>query len=174
MLRVEMASLFNVSERQISLDKAHIRETKARFLRDEMSKDMGLVIADIAMDFEQQVNDIEKSKKQCKLGSKAYVDHCTSVFRMRLEMIKSFQDIGYLPKNLGAMTVEKFEYKATVSKDGAVNTRSVDMFDDKADVTLALDSDEKRKALDAEFIDLPQLPETADNVKNSGTGTPEP
>jgi hypothetical protein len=162
MLRVEMAHLFDVSERQISLDKAWIREQKARFLRDEISKDMSLVIADIAMDFEKQVGDIEKSKRHAKFGTKAYVDHCTSIFRMRLEMIQAFQDIGYLPKNLGAMTVEKFEYKATVSRDGAVNTRAVDMFDDKPD-----NDPTKRAALDAEFTDVPALPAPQEEVKES-------
>lgn len=119
-------------------------------MKDEMSKDLGLVIADISMDFERQVLDLERSKSKCKLGSKPYVDHCTSIFNLRIKMVETFQNIGYLPKNLGAMTVEKFEYKAVVHKDGSVNTRSIEMFDEK-------DSAIRRDALEAEFTDVPQL-----------------
>jgi DNA-binding CsgD family transcriptional regulator len=155
----ELGDLFNVTERQIRVDKANIREERARFLRDEISKDLSTVISDITFDFERQVADLERSKSKCKLGTKPYVDHCNSIWKLRVDMIKSLQDIGYLPKNIGAMTVEKFEYKATVSQDGAINTRSVDMFDDKP-VDSREDEAKKREALDAEFTDVPQLPET--------------
>lgn len=155
----EMAELFQVSERVIRLDKELYREQKALFLKKDLQKDLALVIADIAMDFERQVLDIEKSKAKAKLGSLPYLAHCKSVLEMRLNMVKAFQDIGYLPKNLGNMTVEKFEYKATVSKDGAVNTRPVDMFD----------SDNNASGIpDAEFTDLqkPALLEAAPDVEN--------
>jgi len=149
----EMGEWFQVSERSIRLDKVWIRAQKAKFLKDELSKDLSLVIADIAMDFEKQVSDIEKSKGKCKLGTRPYVDHCNSIFDMRLKMVKAFQDIGYLPKNIGNMTVEKFEYKAVVAMDGSVNTRSADMFD-------------STKALDAEIIDIPKaLPSGEGNIE---------
>lgn len=139
-----MAEMFGVTERTIRLDKVWIRSQKAKFLKDEMSKDLSLVIADIAMDFEKQVGDIEKSKAKAKLGSRSFVDHCNSVFDMRLKMVKAFQDIGYLPKNLGNMTVDKFEYKATVNQDGASITRPADM-------KFGIDKDE---IPDAEFQDV--------------------
>lgn len=158
----QLADMFKVSPRMIRTDKLFIREEKARFLKDEMTKDLSLVVADIAMDFEKQVLDLERSKHKCKLGTKQYVDHCTSIFNLRIKMIQTYQDIGYLPKNLGAMTVEKFEYKAVVHKDGSVNTRSVEMFDEK-------DSATRREAFDAEFTDVPQLT----NGEQSSTSTPE-
>lgn len=159
----QLADMFQVSTRQIRADRLHIREEKAKYLKDEMTKDLALVIADIAMDFERQVADIERSKSRCKMGTKQYVDHCTSIFNLRIKMIQTFQDIGYLPKNLGAMTVEKFEYKAVVHKDGSVNTRSVEMFDEK-------DSAVRRDALEAEFTDIPQLT----NGEQGATSTTEP
>lgn len=166
MTNSEMGELFGVSERQIRLDKANIREAKAKFLKDEVSKDISLVIADIAIDFERQAQDLEKSKAKAKLGSTQYVQHCNAILDMRLKTVKAFQDIGFLPKNLGAMTVEKFEYKAVVNKDGSVNTRSVEMFDD-AEVA-------KRAAIDAEFEEVPRpaLPAAPDE-QNSETTTPE-
>lgn len=146
-----MASWFMVSERVIRKDKEWIRARKASFLKDEMSKDLSLVIADIAMDFEKQVRDIEKSKGKCKLGMKAYVDHCNSIFDMRLKMVKAFQDIGFLPKNLGNMTVDKFEYKAIVLKDGSTVTRESNM------VFADANADES-KTPDADFTDVDKKP----------------
>lgn len=156
----EMAEMFQVTERVIRGDKELLREQRAIHLKKDLAKDLGLVIADIAMDFERQVLDIEKSKAKAKLGSRSYLDHCKAVLEMRLSTVKAFQDIGYLPKNLGNMTVEKFEYKATVSKDGAVNTRPVDMFD----------SDKNASDIpDAEFTDIQKqaaLMEAKPDVKN--------
>lgn len=161
----DMAAMFQVSERVIRMDKALYRERKAKHLKEDLSKDLGLVIADIAMDFEQQVLDIEKSKAKAKLGSRSYLDHCKAVLEMRLSTVKAFQDIGYLPKNLGNMTVEKFEYKATVSKDGAVNTRPVDMFDSDKNAS---------DTLDAEFTDIqkPALMEAKTDGENQSSRSP--
>ena len=141
----DLSELFQVSTRQIRFDKELMRQERARVLKDELSKDVALVIADIAMDFERQVNDIEKSKAKCKLGTKQFVDHCKAGFDMRLRMVETFQNMGFIPKHLGQMAVTKFEYKATVTQDGAVSTRSVEMFD-KENVA---------EALDAEFEDIP-------------------
>lgn len=142
----EMASWFQVDESSIRADRNYLRKAKATFLKEELQKDMSLVIADIAMDFEKQVSDIEKNKTKCKAGSATYLEHCKAVFDMRLKMISQFQSIGYLPKNLGSMTQNKFEFKATVNKDGSLNTRSVDQFDES-----------KANAIDAEIVQ-PQLP----------------
>jgi hypothetical protein len=141
----EVAEIFKVSERQIRFDRQNIREAKAKFLKDEIGRDIALVIADIAMDYEQQVRDIEKSKAKCPLGSKEYLAHCNSIFEMRLKMVKSFQDIGMLPKNLGSMAVSKFEFKAEIGRDGSVAVVQSEKYDkDKA----------AREALEAEFTDV--------------------
>lgn len=145
-----IADIFAVTERTVRLDKVWIRSQKAKYLKNELNQDLGLVIADIAMDYEKQVTDIERSKTKATPGSKAYLDHCNAVFDMRLKMVKAFQDIGYLPKNLGNMTVDKFEYKAIVNKDGTSMTRpvSMDFGNDKA----------PEKIEDAEFTEQPSLP----------------
>lgn len=150
----KLGEMFGVSERTLRVDKQKIRSQKAKFLKDELSNDLALVIADVAMDFERQVGDLEKSKAKSPLGKRAYVDHCNAIFDMRLKMIKAFQDIGYLPKNLGSMTVEKFSYKASVSLDGSVSTRTEEQFSPK-----------ELTAMDAEFTDIPKaLPSGEDNL----------
>src|SRR5512146_1103929 len=55
----DMAERFGVHEKTIRTDLLTIRRDKAKFLKND---DIGLVIADIALDFEHQVADIEQSK----------------------------------------------------------------------------------------------------------------
>jgi hypothetical protein len=119
-----MGSLFKVSERQIRLDKEHIRKERAKEITEE---DISLVISDIAMVFETQIRDIEASKRRCKRGSRSYLEHCKTIFKAQLDKVKALQDLGYYPKNLGQMTVQKYEYAAIVSKDGSVETRPTNL-----------------------------------------------
>ncbi len=127
----ELANLFKVSDRQIRADKKVIREEKARTIKDD---DIGLVIADIALTLDKQMRDLEKSKAKCTLGTVAYLRHCTAIHEVQLKTVSALQDLGYYPKNLGTMTVDKWEYKATVSRDGSILTRPIDYQGDSAPV----------------------------------------
>ena len=126
----EMSGWFQVSEKTIRDDNQIERKSKAKYLKENLDKDISLVIADIQSDFERQIADIEVNKANCKKGTAVYLASCQAIFGMRLKMIEAFQSIGYIPKNLGSMTQTKFEYKAVVLKDGSINTRSVKQFDD--------------------------------------------
>ena len=123
----EMAEMFKVTERTIRFDKKKIREERSKRIKEE---DVSLVIADILMDFERNVSDIEKSKKHATPGTRTYLEHCTSVIRMRLDTSRALQDLGYLPKSLGHLAVHKYNYQSTVLKDGSVETRKVESFED--------------------------------------------
>jgi hypothetical protein len=120
---VSLAQLFDVSERTIRNDFRTFRKEKAKFIKED---DVGLIIADIALDYERQIRDIERSKAKAKIGSRTFLDHCTSAMELRIKMVKALQDLGYYPKNLGNMTIEKFDFKAEVNQlTGAVVTRPV-------------------------------------------------
>lgn len=127
---VELAEVFGVTERTIRADKLKVREERSKRIKEE---DVGLVIADILIDFDRNIADIEKSKKAAKAGSGTYLAHCVSAMDMRLKTAKALQDLGYLPKNLGNMTVTKFNYQSVVLKDGHVETRRVESFEDVQD-----------------------------------------
>jgi hypothetical protein len=148
-----LADLFKVSRRQIFFDMKKIREEKAQEIKKD---DIGLVIADIALSFENQVRDIEASKKRATPGSSVYLEHCKAIFNLQTQKVKALQELGFYPKNLGNMTVEKFEYKAIVSKDGSVDTRPVN---------LILPGDEKDEpdVKEADFKMLPP-PESGDDA----------
>lgn len=122
--QTDMADWFGVSERQIRFDKRHIREERAALIKEE---DIALVIADIAFSFDNQVRDIETSKRKCDKGTRTYLEHCKAVFDMQLRRVKALQDLGYYPKNLGNMVIDRYVYAAEVGKDGSVNTRPVDL-----------------------------------------------
>lgn len=152
---IELGKLFGVSEGQIRQDKKNIREDRAKLIREE---DVALVIADIMINFERQVNDIEKSKGKSALGSKTYLEHCKAIFQLDMQRIIALQNLGYYPKNLGSMTVEKFEFKATVGKDGGVITRPVE-----------LHFNEKGQIVDAEFEEIKKLPAPDPSVSPTET-----
>jgi hypothetical protein len=149
MTKVAMGDLFGVGEAMIRQDFKKIREEKAKLIKED---DIGLVIADIALTFERQVIDIERSKRECKLGSRAYLEHCRAIARMQVDRVELLQNLGFYPKNLGNMTIDKFEYKAIVTEDGSVDTRRVDM------VVEVEQGEDREAAIEAEFEDMKQLP----------------
>jgi hypothetical protein len=149
MSNVDMAELFRVSEKQIRDDRRKIRDEKAKAIREE---DIGLVIADIALSFDNQVRDLEKSKIKAKQGERTYMEHCKSIFDMQLRKIKALQELGFYPKSLGNLTIEKFEYAAVVGKDGSVAVRPVEF-----QMPKELESGEPQM-IDAEFTELRSLP----------------
>jgi len=138
----EIASWFGLTERAIRMDKQHVRKTKADQIKED---DVALVLADICFTYDNQIRDIEKCKKACKVGTPLYLQCCKSIFDMQARKVEALQNLGYYPKNLGNMTVERFEYKSIVHRDGSVDTRPVDMFDAKE-----LDTP-NTSILDAEF-----------------------
>lgn len=124
----DLGEIFQVSEITIRRDKQALREEMAEELRQD---DVGLVIADIAFTFKRQIRDLERSKAQCRLGTTEYRKHCEALFNLEREHKKILQDLGWLPKNLGSMTMTTYEYAAIVLKDGSVETRPLAMFDDE-------------------------------------------
>jgi hypothetical protein len=121
---VAMGELFKVSERQIRLDKVYVREERAKLIKEE---DVGLVVADIAILLDRQVRDMETSKRACDKGNRTYLEHCKAIVDVQLRGVKALQDLGYYPKNLGNMTIDKFEYSAMVTEDVTRTARPVDM-----------------------------------------------
>jgi hypothetical protein len=123
MTNQQLGDLFGVTERTIRQDKQAFRKEKAKFIRED---DISLIIADIALDFERQSRDIERSKKAAKEGSMTYLRHCTDALLLRVKMVNALQDLGYYPKNLGQLTVNKWDFEAKVDKGtGYVTTEQV-------------------------------------------------
>jgi hypothetical protein len=151
---VALGELFGTTEKTIRGDKLKIREDKARSIKED---DIGLVIADIAINFDRQVRDIEASKRKADPGSRTYLEHCKAIFNLELERVKALQDLGWYPKNLGNMTQEHFVYKAFVTQGGAVDTRRVDNGDvidvEPVDVVKQLSAPRSVDVRDAEFED---------------------
>lgn len=143
----EIAAIFGVSERMIRKDKDAIRAERAKIVKDE---DLGFVVADIVMMIDRQLRDIEKSKAKCALGSRTFLEHCVKAVDIVLKKNSSLQDLGFYPKTLGNMIVQRFDYKAVVGKDGSVDTRPLDL---AIDDVIEAEFEEQRKlpAPNAEF-----------------------
>jgi len=156
-----IADLCQVSERMIRKDKDAIRREKAQLIRED---DIANVIADIAMNFDRQIKDLEASKKskECKPGTRTYLEHCKTIFTLELNKVAALQNLGYYPKSLGTLTTQKFEFTASVGIMEGEGTKP-------AAVTARADSDE---ALEAEFTDVlePRLLEApVDATENEDT-----
>jgi hypothetical protein len=123
---VDLSGLFQISEAMIRKDKIAIRQEIADDLRKD---DVGLVIADIEFNFRRQLRGLETSKAKCALGTTEYRLHCQAILDIELRKTKMFQDLGYLPKNLGNLTTENYEYAAVLIKDGSVESRPMNLFD---------------------------------------------
>jgi hypothetical protein len=147
MTNVEAAEIFQVSEGLIRQDKKRIRHERAKLIKED---DIGLVIADIAMECDNQIRDLEASKRKCKMGQRAFVEHCKAIVDTRLKSVKALQELGFYPKSLGNLTVERFEYKAVVGRDGSVDTRAADIRFDGSEI------------IDADFEEQLQLEAPAD------------
>lgn len=146
----EIGEIFGITERAVRKDKVDVKEERASQIREE---DIALVIADIAMTYDCQIRDIEKSKIKCKHGTKDFLEHCKTIFDMQYRKVQALQNLGYYPKNLGNMTVEKFEYKAIVNSDSSVvTTRKVDVIDTPKEIEAPVLRD--LEILDAEFSDV--------------------
>lgn len=122
----QLAQLFNVHERTISNDRMAIRKLLAENIKEE---DVSLILADIRLQFETNLRDIGRSKAKCKMGTRTYLDHCNAAFKMQMDYMRGFQDLGVFPKELGSVTVNKFEFQATVGLTADANPRPVKMFD---------------------------------------------
>jgi hypothetical protein len=127
MTNVDAGELFQVTEATIRKDRKVIREEMAEELKTE---DVGLVVSDIAFNFRRQLRDLEASKAKCKMGTKEYVQHCQAILKIELDKTKMFQELGFLPKNLGNMTIQNYEYAAVVIKGDQIESRPLTMFDD--------------------------------------------
>lgn len=161
----QLATLFQVSGRLIREDKKNIREERAKSIKED---DIGLVIADIAMTLDKQMCDLERSKGKCVPGSIAYMRHCTAIHEMQLKTVSALQDLGYYPKNLGLMTVEKWDYSAIIGKDNTVITRPTATFD--AEVLPILEGEFEQvgdvKQIEAAAIPLEEPAELKEMVNN--------
>lgn len=144
----ELGALFGVTERTIRQDKQSFRKEKAKFIRED---DISLIIADIALDYERQIRDIEKSKQKAVPGSITYLRHCTDALELRIKMVKALQDLGYYPKNLGQLTVTKWDFMSKVDPTtGFVLTEAV----------------ESTPILDAEFTTTKELTQGQPDANN--------
>jgi hypothetical protein len=150
---LDLATLFDVSERTITEDRRNIRQQAAELVTQE---DIALVIADIRLSYERYQQQLASSLKKATQGTRVYLDHLNSGMQMQVRVVEALQSLGWYPKNLGQLTKKEFRFEAHVTKDGTVDTRPVELLDHLVDTPkLTGDDAERRKILDAEFSDLP-------------------
>lgn len=148
----DMAAWFKVSEGSIRKDKMAIKEAMVKDIRED---DVAIIVADLLWDIRRQIRDLESSKEKTGLGTRERRQHIEAIVDTRLKATKALQDLGFLPKNLGNMTVDKFEYAAIVSvRDGSVNTTPMNLVDEPTQKLLKSRETQfgKDNIIDAEVI----------------------
>lgn len=172
----DMAARFQVSEGTIRKDKEAIRLQMAKEVKED---DIGLVIADILWDFRRQIGVLEESLQATKVGTGERRKHAESIMKLRLSTVAALQDLGYLPKNLGSMTKEIFEYAAVVIKDGSVDSRPLNLFDESVqrEIKHRMEIQNTKQLpspdiIDADVEDAPVSPSREVVYEESTTGVP--
>jgi hypothetical protein len=164
---VELGRIFKVGEQTIRNDKELIRKRMAEEVTD---KDISLVISDLMRGHELLKVDLAASKKACKKGTPAYLNHLKFEQEAEYKLIELLQSLGVYPKNLGNMTKTEFIYKAHVAKGGAVNVATIQSSDELKTIEAqevkllpgAFETDEDkeiRAALAAEFAETTAVQE---------------
>jgi NACalpha-BTF3-like transcription factor len=178
-----LSEFFQVSDTMIRKDKRIIREEKAAMIKED---DVGLVIADIRIQFENQIRDLEKGKKQLekdgRVGTTTYLQYCKTIMELELKTTEALQSLGYYPKNLGTQTTKKFSFVAVVdNKDGSVQVQNEEHVPVTVEGEFVDPYEEERRALDEEFADRPALPapvtehaKRTDSTSTSGTAESDP
>lgn len=169
-----LSELFRVSDTMIRKDKRIIREEKAAIIKED---DIGLVIADITITYENCLRDLQRSLKETKPGTALFVKTVGEIRDTVIKITDSLQSLGYYPKNLGTQTTKKFSFVAVVdNKDGSVQVQNEATSPQTIDAAPFVDPYEKeRAALDAEFGDkpaqcaLPPAPVNTDGTRTDST-----
>lgn len=147
---MQMAELFDVSDRTIRDDKGVIRKQAAELVSQE---DIGMVIADIRLTYEQFRQKLAASLKKATAGTATYLNHLKLEMEMQLRVVEALQSLGWYPKNLGELTKKSWSFSAIVTKDGTVDTRSVDQLDHIIQNPTSGEDDMAER--EAEFEDVP-------------------
>lgn len=121
---VDLAKIFGVTERMIRADRQKVREEAVKALSE--TKDINFVIADVFQDFELQRRDLEKNKKHSREGSATFNQACKMIFDMRIQMLKTLQDLGWLPPSLSTVHTQAYVHTAIVNvSDSSVTTETI-------------------------------------------------
>lgn len=153
----ELADIFGVSERMIRVDIKAIKDSLAK---EFAGLDPTVIVADLLIMRDDLLTELRKSMKSTTLGTRSRLDHLLAIKSINIDTVKALQDLGVLPKELGHLQTENYDFKAYVIKDAQVVTRRLDMFDDKPSAQLALPAPDQqdREALDEEFLRSSQPP----------------
>lgn len=197
--RMELGRLFQVDESTIRHDIKRIKERNAEVVKEDT--DVKLIIADLIAARDRALVEIEKAKKAIVdgkkgIGSPNHLNYIKATVELHLRVTEALQNMGWLPKNIGALTVNKHVFKAVVMKGQYIQTvrvedgkelsdieqmldgkRPLGLFDDIRDGesledAIARQQLEQKAIIDAaEPLRVALLPETTDNGETSESTT---
>jgi hypothetical protein len=196
--RMELGRIFQVDESTIRHDIKRIKEKNADLIKEDT--DVKLIIADLIAARDRALLEIEKAKKlistTAKEGTPNHLNFIKASVEIHMKVTEALQNMGWLPKNIGAITVNKHVFKAIVQKGQYIQTlrvedgkeltaieqmlegqRPLDMFDDIRDGesledALKRQAQEQKEIIEgSELVDVSLLPENTDNAETTTSTT---
>lgn len=130
---VKLSQIFDVDVKTIRNDKKIIKTANAERVREDT--DVKLIIADLLAARERALQEIEEGKKDIvvskKTGTPNHLAWIKAGLEIHIRVTEALQNMGWLPKNIGAISITKNVFKAVVQTNtGIVETRPVDLLDD--------------------------------------------
>jgi hypothetical protein len=123
----EFGDIFHVTERTIRVDFGKIRNQIVLELVE--NKNVDFIVTDILLEFNKQIRDMEKAKRELEknkgVGKEVYLKHCVAIVDMRLKVINSLQNLGWVPKSANTSTKDETVYIAEVGQDGSIETKKL-------------------------------------------------
>jgi hypothetical protein len=195
---IELGKMFQVDEGTIRHDVKRIKNKNADTIKEDT--DVKLIIADLIAARDRALLEIETAKKMLRAAGKQdspnMLNFIKASVEMHMKVTEALQNMGWLPKNIGAITVNKHVFKAVVQKGQFIQTirvedgkelsaieqmlngeRPLELFDDIRDDESLEESLQRRTLEQKTYIDaaeplllLPEEIET-DNGETSASTT---
>lgn len=118
-----MADIFGVTESLIRYDKKKLREIMVDELREE--SEIKYIVSDIVQDFRKVYKNVETAMSSAGAGTAEYLRYNQVLFDLRLKMVKSMQELGWLPKGEQDTTKEEYVFEVNVGNDGRITSQKV-------------------------------------------------
>jgi transcriptional antiterminator len=101
-----LAKRYGVSERTVSNDRAKLREDETREANP---------LADLKRAYRCNMERLKQAKTEIKEGTRLYLDHVVTEFKLTMDYLKALQALGVVPKNVGGEQILRWDFVSPVA-----------------------------------------------------------
>ena len=97
----QLSARYGVSTRTISQDRAKLREDEAGEANP---------LADLRRAYRRNMERLKQAKTEIKEGTRLYLDHVVTEFKLTMDYLKALQSLGVVPKNVAAKEITEWKF----------------------------------------------------------------